>query len=167
MFSERTRAYWLAFLIALLMVGGVVGGYFYGLNLSYSELKSLRDQVEELRPLSARLKSEVVDQSARYIDLQSKLATVQAALEAFMPAKDTYVLNPNQALVVADGRLTIGLVGSPGNDSININVNGKQQRAAPGDVVGTADASAGCQVKVQSFDMFKATVNASCGPAKP
>ena len=48
---------------------------------------------------------------------------------------------------VADGRLTIGLVGSPTNESVNININGKQQKAVSGDVIHIAlDSLTSCQV---------------------
>ena len=84
-----------------------------------------------------------------------------------MPSLNVYDINPNQSLIVADGRLTIGLIGSPGNDDINLNVNGKQQKVAAGDVIRLSpDASTACQVQIQSFDMFKAVFVASCAAAK-
>ena len=71
------------------------------------------------------------------------------------------------ALIVAGGRLTIGLVGSPTNDSVNININGKQQSVATGDVVNIAlDPPTTCQVRVQSFDMFRVVLGASCAAAQ-
>jgi hypothetical protein len=78
-----------------------------------------------------------------------------------------YSINPNQSLLVADGHLTIGLVGSPLTNGINININGKQQHAAVGDVIRVSpDTSTACVVQIESFDMFKAQFTASCGPAK-
>jgi hypothetical protein len=66
-------------------------------------------------------------------------------------------------MIVASGRLTIGLIGPPTNESINININGKQQSAATGDAIKfQLDPSTTCQVRVLSFDMFKAVLNASC-----
>jgi hypothetical protein len=69
-------------------------------------------------------------------------------------------------VVVGDGRLTLGLVGLPTTDGVTINVNGKQYTVAAGAVIDVADASAPCKVAVQSFDMFKATVTASCSEPK-
>jgi hypothetical protein len=67
-------------------------------------------------------------------------------------------------MVVASGRLTVGLIGPPTNESVNININGKQQSAATGDVIKVSlDPSTMCQVRVLSFDMFKVVLNASCG----
>jgi hypothetical protein len=53
------------------------------------------------------------------------------------------------------------------NDGIKINVNGKQQSAAAGDVIRlTPDSSTACQLQIVSFDMFKAVVAASCASPK-
>ncbi|MGB7618735.1 MAG: hypothetical protein WBM06_17425, partial [Pseudolabrys sp.] len=61
----------------------------------------------------------------------------------------------------------IGLIGAPTNESVNINVNGKQQSVATGDVINiTLDPRTTCLVRVQSFDMFKVVLNASCQQAQ-
>jgi hypothetical protein len=66
---------------------------------------------------------------------------------------------------VGGGRLTVGLIGAPTNDSVTLNVNGKRQSLGTGDVLNVvaADGQTNCQVRVQSFDMFKAVVTATCG----
>jgi hypothetical protein len=65
---------------------------------------------------------------------------------------------------VGDGRLTVGLVGAPANESVTLNINGKRQQLGTGDVLSVAaDGQTNCQVRVQSFDMFKAVVTATCG----
>ncbi|MGH6725911.1 MAG: hypothetical protein ACREB8_05120, partial [Pseudolabrys sp.] len=100
--------------------------------------------------------------------LQTKLTSAEAALKAIMPTENTYNISPNQSIMAAAGRLTIGLVGPPSNDSVNLNINGKQQTVATGDVVKIGlDASTACHVAVLSFDMFKALVSATCTAAKP
>ena len=99
--------------------------------------------------------------------MQNKLSTFEAALDEIIPSKNTYNIKPNQSMIVAAGRLTIGLIGAPTNESVNINVNGKQQSVASGDVISvTLDPPTTCQVRVQSFDMFKAVLNASCTQAQ-
>ena len=93
----------------------------------------------------------------------TELTSTKATLDAIMPSQNIYNINPNQSLIAADGRLTIGMVGSPGNEGINLNVNGKQQKVAAGDVIRVSpDPSSACQVQIQSFDMFKAVLVASC-----
>ena len=150
------------------MVGGAVGGYMFGLNLTYRDLAAARAQLEQLLPESQRLKRAIIDENAKLVELQDKFTSVQAALQAIMPSENTYNISPNQSLIVAGGHLTIGLVGSPTNESVNININGKQQSAVSGDVIHIAlDPSTSCQVGVQSFDMFKAVVTASCAAVKP
>ena len=106
-------------------------------------------------------------ENANLTALRAELTSTKAALNAVMPSQNTYNIFPNQSLIAADGRLTIGLIGSPGNDGINLNVNGKQQKVAAGDVIRVSpDGSAACQVQLQSFDMFKAVLVASCAAAK-
>jgi hypothetical protein len=152
----------------VIMLGGGIGGYLFGVDLAHHDLVAARALIEQLQPENQRLKRQIVEQNARLIALQSKLASVQAALDSIMPSENTYNISPNQALVVADGQLTVGLIGPPTNQSVNININGKQQSAAPGDVFKIAlNPSTTCQVGVQSFDMFKAIVTASCATAKP
>src|SRR5262249_51371414 len=105
---------------------------------------------------------DIADLNATQVALQNKLSTFEVALERIIPSQNTYKIKPNQSMIVASGRLTIGLVGPPTNDSVNININGKQQAMATGDVIKvTLDPSTTCQVRVQSFDMFKVVLNAS------
>jgi hypothetical protein len=152
----------------VLMLGGAIGGYLFGLDLAHRDLAAARELIQQLQPESQRLKKQIIDQNASLFALQAKLASVQATLNAIMPSENTYNINPNQSMIVAGGHLTIGLIGAPTNQSVNINVNGKQQSAATGDIINIAlDPSTTCQVGVQSFDMFKAILTASCAAVKP
>jgi hypothetical protein len=84
-----------------------------------------------------------------------------------MPAPNTYIIKPNQTLIVGDGHLPVGMVGPPGNDAIILNVNGKQQPLAAGQTINVApDPATQCQLSVQSFDVFKATLVAACSGPK-
>jgi hypothetical protein len=145
----------------------LVGGHLYGRFLAAKDLGGRDAAIEQLVVQGQELKRNVDQKSAQLTQLQNRLDSIKAQLETIMPTKDTYNIMPNQTLIVADGRVTLGLVGSPGNESIVLNVNGKQQVAAAGQVitVGT-NPSANCQVAVQSFDMFKAVLTASCAGAK-
>lgn len=95
--------------------------------------------------------------------LQAELKKLRGTLDALTPTEHSFNIIPNQSLLVAGGRLTIGLVGSPTNEYINININGKQQSVAAGTTINvTPDAATHCKVSVQSFDMFKAVLTGSC-----
>jgi hypothetical protein len=119
--------------------------------------------IQQLRSDNQKQKTQISDLNATQVALQNKLSTFEAALDEVIPSKNSYNLKANQSMIVASGRLTIGLVGHPNNESVNININGKQQSAAPGDVINvTLDPRTTCRVRVQSFDMFKAILNASC-----
>jgi hypothetical protein len=85
-------------------------------------------------------------------------------LDELVPSENTYNIKANQSLIVGGGRLTVGLVGAPTNDSVTLNINGKRQQLGTGDVISVAaDNQTNCQVRVQSFDMFKAVITATCG----
>jgi hypothetical protein len=154
----------------LLIVAILVGAasYIIGLNIAYLDIAAANQLIQSLRSENQKLKSQLAEHTAKEVELQTKLATTQAALEAIIPSENTYMVKPNQSIIVADGRLQIGLIGPPTNESININVNGKHQSAATGDVINIAlEPRTTCQVRVQSFDMFKAILTATCAGAKP
>lgn len=153
-------------LIVGAMLGGAVG-YLMGLNVAYFDISAAKELVQQVRTDNQKLKIEIIDQNARQAALQTKLTGVESTLKAIVPADDTFIVKPNQSLVVAGGRLTLGLVGSPSNDSVSININGQRQSAASGDIISVAvDPPGTCQVRVQSFDMFKAVLSAMCGAAR-
>ena len=158
---ENRNVVIVAFVVAVVCI--LVGGRLYGLYLASLETRGRDNAIEELRAESQKFKAHGDDLSAQITELQAKLASAQALVETVMPAKNTYNFDPNQTRIVADGHLTIGLIGSPGNDSVTLDVNGKQQTVATGQVINVAPD---CQVSVQSFDMFKAVLTASCASQK-
>jgi hypothetical protein len=146
----------------------LIGGHLYGRFLSSRDLGGRDNAIAQLRAESQKLKTHADDLSAQVTDLQIKLTKTQAALEAIMPSANTYDINPNQSLIVGDGHLTIGLIGSPANEGVMLDINGKQQSVSVGQVISVAvDPSTNCQVRVQSFDMFKAHLMATCSGARP
>jgi cell division protein FtsB len=165
--TPRARGLLIVAGVFLLLFGALLG-HILGRELARLNLLAREETIQLLQAEGQKLKAEIVELTAQLAALQAKLAEVQAALEAIMPTENTYNLNPNQSLVVADGRLTLGLVGSPTNRGINININGKPYTVVAGDAISVApDPSTTCLVRVQSFDMFKALLNASCTGAKP
>jgi hypothetical protein len=154
-----------ACIVALIAI--LVGGHLYGRFLAAKDLGGRDAAIEQLQAESQQQKRNIDQKSAQLTELQARLDRTKAELETILPSKNTYNIMPNQTLLVADGRVIVGLVGSPANESILLNVNGKQQVAAAGQVITVgSDPSANCQVAVQSFDMFKAVLTASCAGAK-
>jgi len=152
----------------LLVAAGAACGFLLGRNFAASDLAAAKALNAQLTSQSQALKQEVTGQKAQLGAAQARLTGVEAKLEAIMPSENTYNVNPNQSLIVADGRLVIGLIGSPSNETVNIIINGKQQSAAAGDVISVApNPTTSCRVTVQSFDMFKVLLNATCAGAKP
>jgi hypothetical protein len=145
----------------------MVSGYFWGRQFNVRDIQQRDAAIQQLQSDAQRLAADIADQNANLTALRAELSSTKATLDEIMPSQNTYKINPNQSLIAADGRLTIGMIGSPGNEGINLNVNGKQQKVAAGDVIRVSpDASTACQVQIQSFDMFKAVLVASCAAAK-
>jgi hypothetical protein len=153
---------------ACIMLGGAVAGYLFGRQLASHPLADATKLIQQLQPENQRLKTTILDQNSKLVALQAKLTKVQAALEAIMPSKNTYQIFPNQSMIVGGGRLTVGLIGPPTNERVNININGQQHSAATGDIFKIMpDPATTCEVSVRGFDMFEVMFTASCAAAKP
>ena len=155
---------WLATIALLLAVG--LGSFLFGIYISSRDLAATRTLVQQLQAEAQRSKQTMIAATVASAALQTKTDKLAADLEAIRPAKDTYNFLPNQSLVLANGMLTVGMVGSPGNNGIVLNVNGARKPVSSGDVVQVdVDAKTSCHVTVQSFDLFKAVVHATCDNA--
>ena len=154
--------------LVVLAAGCAIAGFAYRGYADKQDIADSNTQVLQLRAEAREARVQIAGQIAKIEDLGEKIKNLQAALAAIIPSENTYKIEPNQSLIVANGHLTVGLIGSPTNMGVNININGKPQSASTGDVINVApDPSTACQVRVQSFDMFKAIVTASCAAAKP
>lgn len=151
----------------IIIVGIVIGGHLYGRYLSSIDLAEREAQIEQLRAESQKQKRDIDGKSQQLTSLQDKLTKTQAALDAVMPSANTYNINPNQTLILGDGHLMVGLVGPPANDSVLLSINGKTQSVAAGQTLSiNPDPSTKCQINLQSFDVFKAVLVATCAAAK-
>jgi hypothetical protein len=156
------------FLFLFGIIVGAVSAYLLGLELAYRDMVVVKQETLRLQSEIDRLKRQSVLQESNLTMAQAKIKSIQAALDEVMPSKDTYIITPNQSMLVAGGRLSIGLIGAPTNASVTMNINGKTQFASSGDTVNVAlDSSTTCRVRVESFDMFKATITATCDAARP
>lgn len=165
--ASRDNRYLVLIVCVLVLLGSFGFGHLYGRYLASLEIGGRDNALEQLRAESQKLKTHGDQLSAKITDLQTKLTKTQAALDAIMPSANTYNISPNQALIVGDGHLTVGLIGAPGNEGVTLSVNGKQQTVSAGQVINVAvDSSRNCQLAVQSFDMFKAVITATCPDTK-
>lgn len=145
------------------LMGGIVG-YLLGLNSAYVEMSTSKLALQQSRAENQKMKSEMAGENVKVGAMESGIAKLQTKLDELVPSENTYNIKANQSLIVGDGRLTVGLIGAPANDSVTLNINGKRQQLGTGDVLNVAaDNRTNCQVRVQSFDMFKAVVTATCG----
>jgi hypothetical protein len=152
----------------VIIVGAIYGIYRFGRAMGDREIRVSNSTIQQLRTENQKVAAQNAKQMATITDLQASLKKVQAKLDSILPSENAYNIVPNQSLIVADGHLTVGLIGSPANQNVNINVNGKQYSVSAGDVINIGlDSSMACQVTVQSFDMFMAVIHATCAAAKP
>jgi hypothetical protein len=157
----------LLFVVAIGLLGGVFAGYTVGHSLAVRPLTDAKALIGRMQPENQQLKATVLNQEAKLLALQSKFTAAQSTLDTIMPTENTYNIKPNQSLRFADGHLTIGLVGPPTIEGVNININGKQRLAVTGDVFKIApNPATECRVGVQAFDMFNVVLSVSCAAAK-
>ena len=151
----------------VLLVLGAIAGYAFGIYSSNRAMQSSALTIRQLTDKVQTLERTITSMKERSATIQAEIGRLHKMHEEMMPAKDTYEIRPNHSVIVAGGHLTIGLIGSPSDKAVNININGKVQSAAAGDVVKIdPDPSTNCRVTIQSFDMFKAAVRANCDTNK-
>lgn len=154
-------------IVAILLIGGGIGTFLFFRNLAYGDLVAARQKIAQLQNEGETLKKQVDSQAVQINSLQMELKQTKDDLEEIRPAKDRYAIPPNESRIVAGGHLTIGLIGAPANESIVLSINGKEQTATAGQTISVApDASTKCLVTVQSFDMFRALIVATCSGVK-
>jgi hypothetical protein len=138
-------------------------GRFYGQQLAYSAMQDRDSAIRQLEVERQQLELEKSGQFAHMTTMHTDVQRLQAKLDAIIPSENKFNIDPNQSLVLADGRLTVGLIGAPRDNGIDININGKRYAATVGDVIHVSpDPATACEVKIQSFDMFKAQFTAAC-----
>src|SRR5262249_12789297 len=112
-----------------LMVVVAFAAFIYRGWVDNQDIIDSRDLVLQSRAQVGELNARLADQTSQLRALQAKLESVQAALDAIIPSRNTYNFSPNQSMILAEGRLTVGLVGPPTNERVNVNINGKQHSA--------------------------------------
>jgi hypothetical protein len=154
-----------AAVLALVIVAA--GTFVISRSVRDTDLVAATGQVQRLETINQKLVAQIVAGAEILNSMENKTKDIQAKLDAIMPSKDTYNIHPNQSLIIGGGHVTIALIGSPANANATININGKQYAMAAGDVVDIApDPATACKVALQSFDMFKVLVRATCAPVK-
>jgi hypothetical protein len=160
--TRRRRTYILLIETVLILAVALIG-HITGRELARRHIAQRDLVIQQLREERQEVSAELNRRNDRILTLQTRLNHVQSALDEIVPSENIYVIRPNQSLVVAGGRVIVGLIGSPTNEGVNVNVNGQQRLSAAGDVVTVNfEENRTCTVTVQPFDMFKAYLHATC-----
>ena len=128
-----------------------IGNIQANLSALQNQLGSLQKQLNQLAPA----KQSAIDA------LTAQLKAAQDKIREMMPSypntPNTYNIKSNQSVIVEGGRLQIGLVGSPGQDRVVLNLNGAHQSVAVGDIINAAiDPSTNCRISIISIEFLKA-----------
>jgi hypothetical protein len=158
--AVRQRSW--TFIVILVIVLSLFS-YLAGMYTISRDLAQTRLLLQALQTETQKARRDLAAQNSSQTNLQAQLQRTKAELEAIRPSKDSFVISPNQSITVGEGLLTIGLIGSPTNGSVSLNVNGVRHALGSGDVLQLNLTKSSCRIAVQSFDMFKATIVASCG----
>src|SRR5579864_1503043 len=82
----------------------MVSGYFWGRQFNVRDIQQRDAAIQQLQSDGQRLAADIADQSANLTALRTQLSSTKATLDAIMPSQNTYIINPNQSLIVANGR---------------------------------------------------------------
>jgi cell division protein FtsB len=149
------------FLLALAIASYTLGRH--SADKAFDYYKNLNS---ELDAEVGQLRVDNTKKTAQIADLQSQVDSIKKKIAALMPPpENTYKIDANTSLIVAGGHLTVGLIGTPGNDSVNLNINSNQYVAAAGQTINVSpDPSTRCRIQVVSFDILQsmAIVGAKC-----
>jgi hypothetical protein len=163
LFMTRRGRIFLITASVVIIAAVAIFGRLYGQHLAYDAMEDRDSAIRQLEVERQQLELEKSGQVTRMTTMHTEAQRLQAKLDAIIPSENRYNIEPNQSLVLADGHLTVGLIGAPRDNGIDININGKRYAAVVGDVIHvTPDPSTSCEVKIQSFDMFKAQFTAAC-----
>jgi hypothetical protein len=139
--------------------------FILGVNMGFRERAGAQNIIKDLTADKDRLSVEKISLEKQTFELREQLDKVNKKLEAIMPSPNVYKIKPNESQIVPIGHLTVGLVGTPGNQSVELNINDKKYRTHAGDI---NDIAMTCRVEVVSFNVIDANVivNASCTETK-
>jgi cell division protein FtsB len=156
----------LVLLVLLLFLGAFVGFTYRG-HVDDADITDSNQQVLKYRSENGKLKAQIFDLNSKLEQARAQIDSLRDKMQSMSPSESSYVVGVNKSMVVAGGDLTIGLIGSPTSENLRINVNGKEHLATAGDVIQVdPNPSTKCKVTIQSFDMFKAVVTATCEGTK-
>src|SRR5471032_2795669 len=88
----------------VLILCGAIGSYFLARSSSDAEVKSANLKIVELQNENQRLNADNNSRLVAIADLQSQIKSAQSKLAAIMPVENTYIVSPNQSIVIGGGR---------------------------------------------------------------
>jgi hypothetical protein len=164
--SRRDWLRSLGFLVFFLVIA--IAGFTVGRRAASNEVDAVKDSAAKLREQINILDKKNKEQATSIADLEAKLKIAEDQLGEIYRTARTLEIGANESKLISINQLTIGLVGTPRNESVELNINGKQQSAAAGDVI-SVEYATNCRLQVGSLNVLKSSVviNRSCESVKP
>lgn len=160
-FETKRRPWrrWAGDVFLLLIVAA--GFYSLGRYSASQQFEDYKARNAQLAGDNGKLSADSKTQALRISELQDQLKDIKTKYDEVISPARNLVIKANESRPVSIALMEIGMIGTPTNESVNINVNGKRQVAAAGDVV-SADFT--CRIQVVSIDLLKssASVNSAC-----
>lgn len=155
-FEPRRRSWrkWIGNAFFLLIVA--IAFYSLGRYSAAQQLEEYKIKNVQLANDNGKLNSDNKAQTLRINELQDQVKDIKSKLDEVISPARNLEIKANESRPVSIALMEIGMVGTPTNESVNINVNGKRQVAAAGDVIG---ADFACRIQVVSIDLLKSSAN--------
>jgi uncharacterized protein YlxW (UPF0749 family) len=139
--------------------------FILGVSTGKRDVEFSKNAISKLQTEKRDLDAETKGLRQQLNEAQAKLKNTQMGLAELMPSPNVYEISPNRSRIVSTGHLTIGFVGTPGNQNVELNINDKSYSAIAGQTIQIPiEQSLTCRVEVMSISVIDARVmlNASC-----
>jgi hypothetical protein len=152
----------------VLILAVVIGSYTLGRHWRAQDIADYNSKIMTLQKDNDSLTKTSSDQRRQIDSLTSQLKSAQVQLdEIFRPTRKLEI-KANESKRISVDQLIIGLIGTPRNENVDMNVNGRKYTAAAGNVT-NVQLSTNCRIEVMSFDVLtsSAVINTTCTTVKP
>lgn len=149
----------------VLLVAIAWGFYTLGRNWGGEEIAAINLKVREIELQRDNFKKTSDLQKAEIEDLRLKLKKSETDLGEFFHPSRAIELTTGESKFISVDQLTIALNGTPRNDGVDLNINGKQQTKVAGDSIAISTT---CRLVITKIDILKPAVviNSTCAPAQ-
>jgi hypothetical protein len=136
-----------------------VVSFVVGRTIGRWGITGLEDAIKNLNKDNLELTDKAKALEFKNVELDNALKGAKDEI-AKLSSNNVYEIETNQSQSVPTrDNFTIGVVGIPGNQKVELNINDKRYSAAAGEVIPVSiNRSLNCRIEVMSFNVIKAQV---------